>query len=284
MSGIGILSSIDYSNDMQTSFQAGYQSVGALPYLTFIDKVGYKSAKLRPALNTLLNNAQVTLIVTFGGLVVNNVAQAYSTKTFISLIGGQPTVNPPSGYFAGCCDLESYARDADRVAALTNPQNASHFPGGGAFQAANIGLLYNSHSSMSQDELDTWSELNAGTAVDATNGVGNPSNFSLDFNQFPQNIQSIVTSADPYFHRYRNQLISAANGTHKYICYPLHSYRNTGGIQPNVGLACIIGSDLTGNNADGAYYRMGVMAARVIGGVALPSAVDVVPLANPIYL
>jgi hypothetical protein len=284
MPGIGILSSIDYNTDMQTAFGAGYVTVGALPNTFVADKAGYQSAKLRTALHTLLNNPQVTLIVTFGGLIAYNVAQAYSTMTFISLVGGRPSINPPLGYFAGCCDLESYTGDAARVAVLTNPANGGHFPGGSAFQAADIGLLYDSQSAMAQDELATWGTLNTGAAVDATNGVANPSNFGLDFNQFPQNIQAVVVSADPYFHRYRNQLVAAANASNKYICYPLLSYRNHSGTRPAAGLACIVGPDLVGNVAAGAYYQMGVMAANIINNVALTSVVNVIQPTAPVYL
>jgi hypothetical protein len=263
MPGIGILSSIDYNTDMQTAFGAGYVTVGALPNTFVADKAGYQSAKLRTALHTLLNNPQVTLI---------------------SLVGGRPSINPPLGYFAGCCDLESYTGDAARVAVLTNPANGGHFPGGSAFQAADIGLLYDSQSAMAQDELATWGTLNTGAAVDATNGVANPSNFGLDFNQFPQNIQAVVVSADPYFHRYRNQLIAAANASNKYICYPLLSYRNHSGTRPAAGLACIVGPDLVGNVAAGAYYQMGVMAANIINNVALTSVVNVIQPTAPVYL
>jgi hypothetical protein len=61
------------------------------------------------------------LIVTFGGLVAYNSAKARATTKFISLIGGLPPTDgipwtePPTGKFMGCCDLQSYTHNANRV-------------------------------------------------------------------------------------------------------------------------------------------------------------------------
>jgi hypothetical protein len=294
MSGIGLLSTIDYSADMQTSFQAGFRSVMALPYVTTQAQIGYNAGALGTAINTLntdatLNaNPQSSLIVTFGGFIACNAAILGSNFNFISLVGGLPAVPVPSGRFAGCCNLASFLTDQDRIDWLSDPANAGHFPNGAAFPTANIGLLYNRYSTMAPLELTAWRAAGGGQAVAADQGWATPGNFNLDFNQFSNTIQAIVISADPYFHRHRNDLISAANGSTKYICYPLLSYRNLtapAANQPTPGNAVVYGPDLHQVNpavsTTAAYYQMGVMAATAIG-TPLPLARPVVPIAQVI--
>ena len=93
----------------------------------------------------------------------------------------------------------------------------------------------------------------------------NPNNYQDEFVNDLQNVQAVVISASPAHHRHREQLISAANFCQKYICYPLASYANTGGNnKPASGRSVIIGPDLDGNNANGAYYQLGQMAATVL--------------------
>jgi hypothetical protein len=270
MPTIGIVSSIEYSAEMQTSFLAGL-NMAPMPNFIVRDRTGYRPIPLRKAITDLVG-APVDLIVTFGGLIACNAARAVvvapAVMKFISLIGGRPGgfVPPPNLLFAGCCDLQSFAQDPNRIAWLSNPANAGHFPGGAAFPAANIGLLYNPNSVMSNDEVAHWT---GGQTVPAVNGWADPTKFNLDFNSFGATIQAVVISADPYFHRYRENLITAANASGLYICYPLPSFANPNGTAPTVGNAAIIGPDFHGINpinANAACFKMGAMAAAVLGG------------------
>ena len=54
-------------------------------------------------------------------------------------------------------------------------------------------------------------------------------------------------------------MISAANGSLKYICYPLHNYRNRNGTQPTSGRATLFGPKL-----EDAMNALGQMAAAVL--------------------
>jgi hypothetical protein len=273
---IGILSSIDYNGAMQTSFLAGLNMTANFDIL---DDRGY-GPKLAAAAATLASSG-ANIIVTFGGLIAcNAMKHAGGSTKFISLIGGLPPgfVPPVDGNFVGCCNLQSFTQDGLRVTWLV--------ANGKAANAQNVGLLYNSHSVMGPVEASApnWT---GGRTVDAVNGWGNPANFPQDFAAFPANIQAIVISADPYFHRHRDDLISAANGSHKYICYPLRTYRNLNGTQPTPGHAVIIGPDLHEINpisTTSAYYQMGVMAATVLGGTNPNPAIVPIAQAPPIQL
>jgi hypothetical protein len=108
-----------------------------------------------------------------------------------------------------------------------------------------------------------------GQTVAAVNGAADPTKFNLDFNNFGTTIQAVVISADPHFNRYRDELITAANGSQLYICYPLPSYTNPNGTPPTAGNAVIIGPDFHGINPinpNAAGFKMGAMAAAVLGG------------------
>jgi hypothetical protein len=219
MPGIGILSSIDYNAEMQASFQAGFTSVSALPYIAPVqDHIGYNLGNLNTALNALntdatLNvNAANSVIVTFGGFVASNAAILGCKFKFVSLVGGTPAIPVPSWPFVGCCNLESFVTNTARINWLSNPANAGNFPNGAAFPLANIGLLYNRYSAMAPFETN-WRGAGGGPQIVAADqGVAAPANFNLDFNQFSATIQAIVISADPYFHRHKDDLIAAATG------------------------------------------------------------------------
>jgi hypothetical protein len=277
VSTIGILSSIHYNGAMQTSFLAG---LNTLAHFDILDDRGYGQPLLDAAVS--LEGSGASLIVTFGGLVACRAAeQAGGNIKFISLIGGLPPgfTPPVNGNFVGCCNLQSFTHDGPRVTWLVN--------NGKAASAQNVGLLYNSHSVMGPLEAaaPNWT---GGAVVDAANGWTNPANFPRDFAGFPKNIQAIVISADAYFHKHKDDLIAAANGSGKYICYPLQTYRNTSGIhRPTHGNAVIIGPDLHGINpidTQSAYYQMGVMAATVLGGANPNPAIVPIAQAPPVQL
>jgi hypothetical protein len=131
---------------------------------------------------------------------------------------------------------------------------------------------------MAGDELGAW---NWGHPVDAAHGVANPANFNQDFNQFPNNIQAVVISADPLLHENRIPLINAANNSGYYICYPVLSYRNNvpPANQPNSPYAAsgpALAPPPNGTNLGG-YYYMGVMAANILNNTNLNQTVYPVP-------
>jgi hypothetical protein len=271
MAGIGILSSIDYNHDMSRHFEAGFTSV--TPLLPAIDhpqvEIGYDPGLLRTAIFKLAN---ADLIVTFGGFVSCKAAIDNSKKQFISLVGGSPqvtlNVSPGPGLlFKGCCNLQSSSQDQIRIDWLLDPANRGHFPNGQPSQPSDIGLLFNHNSKMMQDEIKRWP---GGQTVAAVFGWNNPSDFDKDFSQFGSGIKAIVVSADPYFSLNRDDFIDAANKSKKHICYPLGSHRNVNGhFQPTPGNAVLIGPFHAAAPApihhQNPYYRMGVMAATVLG-------------------
>ncbi len=130
--GIGIVSSIVYDTPMTTSFNAGLASLiptqtlpppaGQVYIPTPLDKLTYKTAAIEAAIQQFNGDSNVGLIVTFGGLVTWNVANQFSTKPFISLIGdvipNNPT--PPSGKFIGAVTLGSLSADPARINDLVN--------------------------------------------------------------------------------------------------------------------------------------------------------------------
>jgi hypothetical protein len=274
---IGILSSIHYSGAMQTSFLAGLNTSA---HFNILEDKGYGRA-LRDAAVTL-EGSGADLIVTFGGLIACEAAkQAGGSIKFISLIGGLSPgfIQPVDGNFVGCCNLQSFTHDGPRINWLVN--------NGKAANAQNVGLLYNSHSVMGPVEASP-AHWTGGAVVDAVNGWTDPANFPRDFTGFPANIQAIVISADAYFHKHKDDLIRAADGSGKYICYPLLTYRNTNGsVQPTHGSAVIIGPDLHEVNPidpRSAYYEMGVMAATILRGANPNPAIVAIAQAPPVQL
>jgi hypothetical protein len=257
MPGIGILSSIHYSNNMQTAFQSGL-GMNPLPSIYPDVNQGFTTNRLNTALNNIAAN-NATLIVTFGGLIACNAAINHPVGNpnipFISLVG-DASVFAVGGNFRGCVSLESFALDSVRIAWLITQ----------GFPANAIGLYYNPNSAMANRELAGWT---GGQTVPAANASANPTqqNFTADLITFGPGIRAIVVSADPLFQDNKDFLIAAANATGNYMCYPFRDYTNKNGTQPNSGSAVIIGPDLTKNNSDGAYYMIGQMAAAIFNGV-----------------
>jgi hypothetical protein len=253
--GIGVVSSIGYDAKMTTAFNAG---LGALnPTQTVLDKLKFKTQKIQAAIQQLNADASIGLIVTFGGNFTWNVASQYATKPFISLVGGLLPNNPqpPSGQFMGAVSLESWDTDAARIADLVQVKPRVN--------ESEIWLLYDPRASMTPTELDNWT---GGGAMPATNGITDPTKFSLDFANIPNTAKAVVISAAPYFLQQREDLIKAANATNFYMCYPLVRYRNAGGTtQPKPGLTTLFGPDLC-EGATNAYELMGAMANTILSG------------------
>jgi hypothetical protein len=253
---IGLVSSIDFqSTKAQAAFQAGVGSVSGLTY-NYRDKVGFNRTRLAEAINKVVSDPAVTLVVTVGGLAVCNEAIVNTTKSFISLIGWLPSTPFPqpanSTLFRGCVTLDSPTNNQTRI-------NYIHTTWG--VPIPNITLLYDPDTAMAIQEVANW-----GGATPVPLDSSNPSSFSSVFDNLPNTVQAVVISAAPAHHKHREQLISAANKWGGYVCYPLLSYANTGGNnQPTSGKAVTIGPDLDGNTA-GAYFLLGQMAGTIIGG------------------
>ena len=145
-----------------------YLAAGAPLTPTYKCTLGYDPAKLGNQVKKLIADG-VGLIVTFGGLVAFKAANdpQYNQSTpFLSLIGGTPNLNganfpiPPTGNFYGAVSLESYTGNPDRIAHL----------GTKGYQPADICLLYNPNSVMTDAEKAAWT---GGTMVPAAgDGMG----------------------------------------------------------------------------------------------------------------
>ena len=256
---IGVISSIKCEASFKKAFENALNNNltgGATITPTYKCTLGYDEAPLGNAVKQFVR-AGVGLIVTFGGVVAFNAANkvAYNSATpFLSLVGGTPDQNgaqfpnPGTGQFYGGVSLESYAGNADRIAHLYDK----------GYQPADICLLYNPNSVMAGAEIAAWT---GGTTTPAAgDGAGNndSSNYPAVFAAIRE--PAIVVSADPYFHHSRDDLIAAANGSGKYVCYPLYNYRNKRGTnQPNHGHATLYGPKL-----EEAMSALGEMAAAVL--------------------
>ena len=194
--------------------------------------VSYDPAALAAAVQQASSDNSVGMIVTLGGLVTfvaaNNSADN-PAKPFISLIGGTPPGVLPAvgtGNFYGAVSLESYAGNPARIAHLgTPPRN---------FLPAQITLLYNPLSVMSQQEISEWTGGNK-----LAKGDNDDTNYAAAISAI--NTPAVIVSADPFFHHSRDALIKAANNSFKFFCYPLENYRNRGGTQPAAGRATLHG-------------------------------------------
>jgi hypothetical protein len=252
--GIAIVSSIGFVGTRhQQDFMAGL-NIPNLPAPSIEDNLGYSFQALSTAAGEFDNDSSIGLVITCGGLIAWNAAMnSLTNKSFISLIGGTPGNFPTNAQnkFIGCVNLNTYGADGMRISYLIK---------NGINSKTDICLLYNPNSLMATAEIAT-SNWGGATPVPATNGLGDPTKFSLDFNNISQH--GVVISADPYFFHQREQLIAAANASGKSICYPLFSFRNIGGVnRPTRGRSFAIGPDLYGVN--GGYYMLGQMAKQYL--------------------
>jgi hypothetical protein len=264
--GIGIVSSIGYDAKMTTAFDAG---LGLTPTQTFPPGPGqvyippaladlrFKAQAIQTAIQQLNADADIGLIVTFGGNFTWNVANQFATKPFISLLGGVLPNMQMSAFFAGGVTLDSFETDTARISDLVNVKPK--------VQASNIWLLYDPRTLMAQAEVNNWT---GGGTTPATNGIKDPLAFGLDFANIPNTAKAVVISAAPYFLHKREDLIAAANASGLYICYPLIRYRNADGKNhPTSGLATLLGPDLCEHSMN-AYALMGATAANALSGQA----------------
>jgi hypothetical protein len=270
---IGILSSVKYDAKMKKAFQEGFKSTGAaLPvFAPPQDSVGFKTAALDTAINTLITTSGVNMIVSFGGVAACKRMIAKSTYPFVSVVGTTSDLQV-GGNFMGFVTFEDIKEDKGRVTWLAN-----HVNGAVGGNNGNIGLYYNSTSSWGDDEANNFTGASSVAASAATLSAPSIATFSNDFAEFPDGTKAVVISAAGFFYANRETLIPAANSYGAYICYPLIGYENKDGTnpptdQPTPGNAVIYGVDLDGRYsssvAGSAYYVAGAMAAAVWNGGA----------------
>jgi hypothetical protein len=208
----------------------------------------YKRAKLKAKIEQFNTDSQIGLIVMVGGLVAYEAANSgLATKPFLALLGVTP-LDDGSQCFGGV------SLDSSR----SNPDRINDLVANNGFAASEIGLFQNPNSAMQAQEEQAWTGARpvVKCSVDA-NGDVNPATYPADMAQFPATVKAIVISADPFFQETMEELIGAANGTGKYICYPLQAYENTGGTNlPTPGKTTLFGPSLVG-----AYKLLGQLAS-----------------------
>jgi hypothetical protein len=113
------------------------------------------------------------------------------------------------------------------------------------------GLYYNQNSAMANTETTQWP---GGPKVAASG------NYASDLAMFGNAVGAIVISADPSFQDTKDDLIKAANGTNKYICYSVQEFSNaSGNNKPIHGKATMHGPWL-----QDAYTLIGILAQNVL--------------------
>jgi hypothetical protein len=111
------------------------------------------------------------------------------------------------------------------------------------------------------------------------NGEVNPVTYPTDIARFPATVKAIVISADPFFQDSKEELIGAANGTGKYICYPLQTFENIGGLNlPTPGKTTLLGPTLTGAyKLLGQLTTLALSSSAPVGFVLVPNEIKVLP-------
>jgi hypothetical protein len=253
--GIGIISSIRYAGtNLEANFKRGVGNDAWCNAAAPTENLGYGvDGALRTAVINFNGNAAVGLIVTVGGLVSAVSALKYSTKPFLSLIGGKtPQFSGAiTGRFYGGVNLHTFNDNDTRFTYLTTHKG---------FLPSQICLLSNPNSSMAPVETGAaqWPSPPRGRVIQASTDA-EISNAFVSFRN-DANLRAMIVSADPFFQDDKQNLINAANGSGKYVCYPLQIYANTGGThQPNAGQHTKHGPSLATE-----YYNLGVKANSVI--------------------
>jgi hypothetical protein len=228
--GIGVISTIKVPVARKNAFINGLDNPNVA--LTVAPGLSYKRNKLQQKIETFNGDTSIGLIVTVGGLIAYEAAESFATKPFVSLVGIEPAT--PGTLCFGGVTLQSYMLNYARVAhlvarGLTTPQ---------------IALFYNPNSSMSGTEIANWNGATPPIPGGVnTSGDNDPAAFTNDFNSLPAAIKAVVISADPFFQEEMDALVSAANNSGRYICYPLQDFGNASP-PPTPGNATLYGPNL----------------------------------------
>jgi hypothetical protein len=262
MPGIGVMSTIAFTDtDWEYAFKGGLDDETWYLQDAVQENVGYQPADLQAALGTLNGNANVTHIVTVGGLTAAVAANAYGNhnaraKPFFSLVGATscdfPGANPPASFQGGVI-LESYSHNADRLDHLTGRDEARAHN----FQNSDIALLLNPDSAVKVDEKLRWPS-DGGTIYEAND----QNTIQTAINQFAASPhKALIISADPFFTENMDYVIPRANASKKHVCYPFQEYANpgTGKQHPPHGHHTLHGPSLSE-----AYTRFGEVVSEII--------------------
>lgn len=273
---IGVVASIKCEPSFKSYFEGALKGnlAAAVPYTqpTYKDGLGYRSADLQSQIAYFNSPAtQVGLIVTVGGNVAFNAAKDYAnanpaSKPFLSLVGAVPSAVPASCW--GGVSLESWRKNEDRVLDLINNS--------GFAASQSISLFYNQNSAMSSDEINDWMRLsgiypqvNPNPVNAMLGGANNSSDYATSVADLYDG--AVIISADPYFHRTREQLIQQLNifvsqNPKNYVTYPLYNYENRGGTnKPTPGHATLLGPRI-----EDAITVLGMLAAVTTNSGASP--------------
>jgi hypothetical protein len=261
--GIGILSVVPYAGtDFETAFEAGF-NVANITYRNSQHSLGHGAGDLSNGLQALLDDQQVTLIVAVGGLV-SELAADRSTKAYISLVGGAP--QNPGMHFRGRVNLGSVGDNQMRRTHLNN-RTIHDIP-------------FNRHCLLSNPLTGFSAQEQTGGGI--AWGRVEPADIRKDdtvlqvrhkfANAFAQigttNMRAVVVSADSWYTKHKNELVSAANqwvdqaGTSRRVSYPFQEYRSA---QPVPRKACFCGPSILE-----AYNHVGRLAAHVLVGGGAP--------------
>ena len=228
---IGVVASIKCESTFKSYFEGALKDnllsppiVYAMP--TYKDGLGYRPADLQSAINYFITGAnQVGLVVTVGGNIAFNAANDYAnanpgSRPFLSLVGAVPAVAPTLCW--GGVSLESWKKNEDRVVDLIN--NC------GFTAPQTISLYHNQNSAMSADETYDWTsnlapkypQVNPNPVSAMLSGTNNSSDYATTVQDLYDG--AAIVSADPYFHRTREQLIQQLNNafvaqSSKQLCY-----------------------------------------------------------------
>jgi hypothetical protein len=272
---IGFLTSMRYEGSLKDNFllglrDNGWEGAGANPTVTIIPKPAdgaYDDHNGKLDLGRLLGelngNSNVKLIVTAGGLAAAFVAQNSSTKPFLVIVGQVPDdFDLNSQYFCGGMNLDTPGGNATRNKFLIDTFSTLANP----IAPNQVCLVYNSNSRMTKSERRAWQAHRWPHTFGGvnSNGDNDVTEFGPAFDRAkrnPINGKAVVISADSFFGQNRNELVSAANTSNLYICYPFKYFKNASTPPDNTR------SRWYGPDLDDAYKRAGAKAGILLSAI-----------------
>ena len=245
-----VVSSIALRAGFKTAFENGLKHILPGMNVDFTrENLGYKQADIEAAVAQLNSNPSVALIATVGGLVTYQAANAVANRPFISLVGARPAGDSEGSMFFGGVNLQSFRMNTLRIEYLEEK----------GFARPEVGLLLNPNSTMAPREENRWKGAKPVVKGGVnSNGQNDAGAYPGNFRSFPSGIKAIVISADPFFQKTRNELVSAANADGRYIVYPLQNYEEATP-PPTAGKASLYGPKLRAP-----YRLLGQCAAIVL--------------------
>jgi hypothetical protein len=256
---IGILSSIPFTG---TPYEAAFKSGLRGPPASVENDQGYDSNKLDAALGRLEGINAVKLIVTVGGLTpALRAAQAGRTKPFISITGSVSGLTG-SKNFRGAVNLEMAVHNSHRVL---------HIIQFGIGQD-DVCLLVNGKSQLAPEEqaAANWPSTAKIKSIDVDQSTANPGNVCAGaFGSLPAGTKAVVVSADPFFTKYADKIVAAANAwisqdNTRRVAYPLHDH----------GMHELNNALVYGPNLMDEYKRLGAKARYVSAHLNEPWTID----------